>query len=83
MLGCGKTGLNMHFGGRTGKSLEKSIDIWYDPPYHGESLGPGIIQFHFNKFVEPSGLSTGLATNPNGWLLLQSFLYFFKRFITN
>ncbi len=26
MFGCGNTGLNIHFGGRTGKSFEKSID---------------------------------------------------------
>lgn len=66
MLGCGRTGLNIHFGGRTGKSLEKSIDKLYAPPYHGESLGPGITQFHFNRHVDPSGLSIGLATNPKG-----------------
>jgi hypothetical protein len=56
----------MHFGGRTGKSFEKSILKQYEPPYQIESLGPGITQFHFNRFVDPSGLSTGLATKPNG-----------------
>ena len=73
----------MHLGGRTGKSLLKSIDKEKHPPYQGESFGPGIMQFHFRMFDEPSGLSIGFATKPNGWLLLQSFLYFFNRLMTS
>jgi hypothetical protein len=66
ILGCGRTGLNIHLGGLTGKSLAKSILKEYCPPYQGESFGPGIIQFHFKILVDPSGLSAGLATKPKG-----------------
>ena len=83
MFGCGRTGLNMHFGGLTGKSFEKSIDNEYWPPYHGESFGPGITQFHLRRFVDPSWFSMGLATKPKGWSLLQSFLYFLSLLMTS
>lgn len=66
MFGCGSTGLNMHLGGLTGKSLLKSIDSEYCPPYHGESLGPGMIQFHLSRLADPSGFYIGLATKPKG-----------------
>lgn len=56
----------MHFGGLTGKSFAKSILKVYCPPYQGESFGPGIMQFHFKILVDPSVLSVGLATKPNG-----------------
>lgn len=83
MFGWGSTGLNMHFGGLTGKSFAKSIDNEYWPPYHGESLGPGMMQFHLSKFRDPSAFSMGLATNPKGWSLLQSFLYFLSLLMTS
>ena len=76
-------GLNMHLGGRTGKSLVKSIVKLYCPPYQGESLGPGMIQFHLRRLVVPSGLSLGLATKPKGWSDRQSFLSFLRRLMTS
>jgi hypothetical protein len=73
----------MHLGGLTGKSLLKSIDKLYWPPYHGESFGPGMIQFHLRRLTVLSGLSLGLATKPKGWSERQSFLSFLSRLMTS